>query len=240
MILITESRLTDDISDNEISLNNYKIYRCDSTSRHTGGSAIYVRDDVAVLNTNKIIIEKNMWLIQLKIKNASYNGIIAAIYHSPNANHNEFISAFNEWCSDINEENENMIICKSKSDVDKVTPTILKDSMSIIGQTYCDIINDLFEKGIFPNWKCSIVKPIEKVNGTINPHEFRPINSMPRPTYEKVIEIIVKKQLDKFMNINNILTKNESGYRLLHSCETSLNYVIENWNNELDKNNACF
>lgn len=31
-------------------------------------------------------------------------------------------------------------------------------------------------------------------------------------TYEKVIEVIVKTQLDEFMNIKNILTKNQSGY----------------------------
>lgn len=111
MILITESRLTDEIDDSEISLNNYKLYRCDSTSRHTGGSAIYVRDDITVLSTDKKVIDKNMWLVLVKIKNSIYKGIVAAIYHSPNANHNEFIEAFNEWCSLINEENENVLIC---------------------------------------------------------------------------------------------------------------------------------
>lgn len=125
---------------------------------------------------------------------------------------------------------------KSQSDNEKITPEVLFDSMEVVGRVFSQIINESFETGIFPAWKCSIVTPIEKVRGTINPEEFRPINSL--PTYEKVIEIIVKKQLDNYINENNILMRNQSGFRKLHSCESALNLVIEQWKQELDKNHV--
>lgn len=44
---------------------------------------------------------------------------------------------------------------------------------------------------------------------------------------EKVLEILVKKQLENYVNENNILVECQSGFRKIHSCETAINYVIQ-------------
>lgn len=55
------------------------------------------------------------------------------------------------------------------------------------------------------------------------------------PTYEKVIEIIAKNQLDEYLDENNIIVSQQSGYRKNHSCETALNRVINDWKIELEE-----
>jgi hypothetical protein len=43
------------------------------------------------------------------------------------------------------------------------------------------------------------------------------------PVYEKVLELIVYDQVLKHIEENNILIKEQSGFRDQHSCESSLN-----------------
>lgn len=120
----------------------------------------------------------------------------------------------------------------SKGDLEKITPQVLCDSLSVVGDLFCKIINESFTNGVFPNWKCSTITPVEKISGAIQPEDFRPINNL--PAYEKVIEIIAKNQLENFVNDNRILADNQSGFRKNHSCETALNFVIQDWKDEID------
>lgn len=55
-------------------------------------------------------------------------------------------------------------------------------------------------------------------------------------TLEKLLESIVKEQLIEYIETNEILSVFQSGYRKLHSCETSLNLVISKWKELRDKN----
>lgn len=61
----------------------------------------------------------------------------------------------------------------SKSDQEWLRPDIMLDSIPIVGHQFCEIINESFAKGIFPNWKCSTVVPVEKITGTIKADELR-------------------------------------------------------------------
>lgn len=98
IILLSETRLTGDISDAELSINNYKIYRTDSISRHTGGVAAYVRNDITVKNVERFVFEMNWWLLSLTVKINEWTGIIACSYHSPSSNDNDFVTEFLNWC----------------------------------------------------------------------------------------------------------------------------------------------
>lgn len=102
------------------------------------------------------------------------------------------------------------------------------DSIDYIGHFITEMINRSLQGGEFPDeWKTSTIHPIPKLNNTKNAHEFRPINTM--PSDEKMIEMIVKEQLMQYVEQNNILNKYQSAYRTNHSCETALNYVINDW-----------
>lgn len=97
---------------------------------------------------------------------------------------------------------------------------IINDSIEYTGYFLKSIINESLNKIIMPElWKISTVIPIP-----VKAEEYRPINTLPPD--EKMIEKYVKKQLVEHINKNNILVKQQSGFGENHSCETTLNYVI--------------
>lgn len=46
MIFLTETHVTSEIDDRELVLRNYKLIRCDSSIKHTGGIIVYIRDSI--------------------------------------------------------------------------------------------------------------------------------------------------------------------------------------------------
>lgn len=66
-------------------------------------------------------------------------------------------------------------------------------------------------------------------------NEFRPINTV--EIYEKVLELAVKKQFQKYCEENDILVPNQSGFREQHSCETVILKICDVFNRELDRGN---
>ena len=84
-----------------------------------------------------------------------------------------------------------------------------------------EIINKSLETGIFPdNWKESMVTPIEKIKNINKCEDYRPINSL--KTFEKVLETVVKQQLENYMEENKLLSKYQFGFRRKFSCETAV------------------
>lgn len=114
-----------------------------------------------------------------------------------------------------------------------ISTEILKMAWKSVGREILMVINRSMQEGIFPErWKNSIVVPIPKVVGTCKAEEHRPINIL--PTYEKLLELAIKKQLLKYMEENNILVDQQSGFREKFSCETALQNTMIGWRNELD------
>lgn len=54
------------------------------------------------------------------------------------------------------------------------------------------------------------------------------------PIYEKILEIVIKEQLDKHLEKHNIMVQEQSGFRKSHSCETSLQNLISSWKESID------
>lgn len=109
-----------------------------------------------------------------------------------------------------------------------ITVEIMKCVVEVGGDKICFILNKLLEEGIFPSkWKEAIVVPVPKVRGTIKVEEFRPINKL--PIYEKILELIVRKQLVDYLESNNLFQECQSGFRSSHSCQTALQWVISSW-----------
>jgi Reverse transcriptase (RNA-dependent DNA polymerase) len=53
------------------------------------------------------------------------------------------------------------------------------------------------------------------------------------PIIEKIIEIAVKNQLVAFIDENDMLIRQQSGFRKAHSCETAINLLLANWMSDL-------
>lgn len=124
---------------------------------------------------------------------------------------------------------------KNNTDEFYLNKTVLTDAMPLIGIILTDIINDSLSSGQFPEIiKSSTIIPIQKKSGTILINEFRPINML--PCVEKIIEKIIYEQFAEYINSNNILKDHQSGFRCLHSCETALNGIINDWKNYQEQN----
>lgn len=121
---------------------------------------------------------------------------------------------------------------KNNSDKHGINLNILKLTNEIAGNHLLNLINTSLETGEFPeSWKVSAVVPIQKIPNTTNCTEFRPVNTL--PIYEKVLELIVKEQLTKHIDRDDIIVKEQSGFRKEHSCETALQFVVSQWKHEV-------
>lgn len=117
---------------------------------------------------------------------------------------------------------------KNKRDVDYINPKIIIDSMSVTGHLLEQIVNESLYDGQVPDiLKVSTVGPVPKKTRPKYAEDYRPINSL--STLEKLLEAVVKEQLMKYIEENQLLSKWQSGYRKMHSCETALNLVIAEW-----------
>lgn len=55
------------------------------------------------------------------------------------------------------------------------------------------------------------------------------------PILEKILEEIIKKQLDEHIGGNGILEEEQLGFRERHSTETALQKTLSEWRNMLDE-----
>jgi len=104
----------------------------------------------------------------------------------------------------------------------------MKAAWHVIRTEFMDIINSSLNEGVCPvGWKTSTIKPISKINQPKKASQFRPINML--PTFEKILKLVVKKQLDKYLESNNIITEHQLGFRKGYSCETAIQIMVDEW-----------
>lgn len=108
------------------------------------------------------------------------------------------------------------------------------NSVEYTGFFITKLVNESLMDGYVPDqWKIATIHPIPKIKNTIKADEYRPINTM--PVDGKILESIVKEQLMEFIESNNLLHKNQSAFRKIHSCETTINLLIQDLNESYDK-----
>lgn len=119
---------------------------------------------------------------------------------------------------------------KNKGHVDNIHGKVIKDAMKEenFAIFLLDFVNESIEKSEMPkNLKTSVINPIPKTSNPTMAEDFRPINML--PVIEKIIEIVVKNQLLAFIEENNLLIAQQSGFRKKHSCETAINLMLSDW-----------
>jgi hypothetical protein len=96
------------------------------------------------------------------------------------------------------------------------------------------VFNLSLRKGIFPDdWKFAKVTPIYKSEDKTLCENYRPISII--SNIAKIFEKLVCRQLNTFLDKNNIIVKNQSGFRRNHSTETSLLQSSEMWLKSMDQ-----
>lgn len=114
---------------------------------------------------------------------------------------------------------------RTKSGINNVNVTVIKILMKCCPEVIVQHMNKCLQEAVCPDiWKYTIVTPIPKVKNTIKASEMRPINQA--YALDKLLQAVVKTQLEEHLEKNQILTRYQSGFRDKHSCETSLNLVL--------------
>ena len=127
-------------------------------------------------------------------------------------------------------------ITKSSA-VEGLSTRLLKDAFEILSFELTYLYNSCLQFGIFPKkWGLSKITPIPKASHhSTDPNNWRPISQICLPG--KLLEKIIHNQLYQYLDVNNILSPNQYGFRKGLSTSIAIFDVLkelyENWN---DKN----
>jgi len=103
VMCLSETHTKNEILDNEISVNGYEIVRCDSPSSHTGGVAIYVKNDIKFFIVASEFSSKT-WILTIRAQ-FEKDLLITVIYKSPEEKSKKFFEILDKYI----EENFNYI-----------------------------------------------------------------------------------------------------------------------------------
>ena len=120
--------------------------------------------------------------------------------------------------------------------LDNIPCKLLKIAADVVAPSLTCIFNQSLLTGIYPSdWKLAKVTPIFKTGSKTNLNNYRPISVI--PAVAKIFEKIIYDQLYNYLNVNNLSTSCQSGFRSLHSTLTAL---LETSNNSCGVNGVIF
>ena len=132
----------------------------------------------------------------------------------------------------LTNEEEVLKLCKEiqetkSSAIDSLSSMILKHALLALIPQLNFLLNLSLKSGKFPQiWKQAVVIPLAKEGDTSNVGNYRPISLLPLPG--KILEKIVHDRLMSFLEANNILNKNQGGFRKkLSTTDTIVKFTPE-------------
>lgn len=226
----------DDIKMSIIDCGNDKrmLWRC--LKRQIGNQ----KELPSCMNINNIIItdgsriahELNDFFIE------SIEQINESIPHVPYYDSVSDVDAHNWSNFEMTTEKELYDILKSirtKSGINNVNKSVVISSFDVFGCEITRLFNESLKQGLVPDsFKSTLVSPIPKIKDTCKAEQMRPINQA--EVLDKMLQTIVKNQLQKHVDQQNLLSPNQSAYRDKHSCETALNLVLAQWKSAKERN----
>ena len=127
----------------------------------------------------------------------------------------------------------NQLNLRKSPGLDGISVKLLKDTSDVIAQPLANIFNLSLQTGIFPDdWKIAKISPVFKEGNKTDCGNYRPISVI--SVVAKLFEGLVYNQLRTFISDNNILVKQQSGFRSEHSTETALLGLTNEWLYNMD------
>ena len=97
------------------------------------------------------------------------------------------------------------------------------------------IFNNIINTGIFPNlWKSANITPVHKKDSKQDVRNYRPISLL--PIFAKILERILFSKMYNHFIANNLITKNQSGFRPNDSVTNQLIFLVDSIHSSLDLN----
>ena len=95
------------------------------------------------------------------------------------------------------------------------------------------IFSNILATGVYPDiWKIANVTPVHKKGDKQQINHYRPISLL--PICGKILEKIIFNQLYSFLTNNDLITKNQSGFRPRDSCSNQLLDLIDTIHKSFD------
>ena len=118
--------------------------------------------------------------------------------------------------------------------LDKIPNKLIKLAGEAIYDSLLYIFNLVLDTGVFPDdLKLAKITPIYKEGDKTKCGNFRPISVI--PAVAKILEKIIYDQLSSYINENDIICEQQSGFRPNHSTETALLNCTNQWLLNMDK-----
>ena len=119
--------------------------------------------------------------------------------------------------------------------MDGKSSRLLKLTAPGVARSLTQLFNYSLKTGEIPSeWKSANITPVLKKGRKEDVNNYRPISVL--PIVAKVFERIVHKQLYEYLERNQILHPDQSGYRPKHSTLDALLKATDNWRWALDSN----
>jgi len=117
---------------------------------------------------------------------------------------------------------------------DHIAPLFLKLAADLISLSLTHLFNLSLSTNKIPRiWKSAFVVPLSKGGDPSQLDNYRPISKL--CIISKILEKLVSEQLTQYLNINNILSTNQSGFRKGYSTCTAVLKVL----NDIDHFTRC-
>ena len=122
------------------------------------------------------------------------------------------------------------------SGLSNVHTRVIKASLLALNNQFTHIINTSFNTHkILRDWKKAKVIPIPKIGALTDINNYRPISLLPTPG--KVIDKLVHRQIEDYLEDSELLTTNQHGFRrdrsTAHAITQLLNHINHNLNNRI-------
>ena len=111
---------------------------------------------------------------------------------------------------------------------DEIHPHVLQKTVSAMCKPPQLIFQMSLDKGECPDdWKTANVTPIHKKGDRTDPSNYRPVSLTSQVC--KILESIVRTRVIEHINVNNLMSEAQHGFREGRSCLTNLLETLEAW-----------
>lgn len=114
--------------------------------------------------------------------------------------------------------------------VDKIPVSVLKKGIEVLASPIAHLVNRSLASGVVPSgFKKGIIHPVHKGGGKSHaePASYRPVSIL--PAMSKILETVVKQDLEKHLAKNNALPGTQYGFRPGRSCTSALASAHARW-----------